>query len=315
MAPILIDNRGLIKLGLASAVITIAVFAAGFLSGYQQASTFYLAGSESETLALPAQQSLDERALEAKMPEVIVAGEEIDVDQPEQAPVKAAVVKPAAKLVMLTADSMSNDDSRSVIEPVAEKPAATKLPAQQDGDATESAENEPSLIDVTSLSSVELEKIKYSIQVGMYGRLINAENMMKMLQAQNFNAYVSDYSNKENETRYNVRFGYFIDKKSAIAGLKRYRESQKNDGYLVNFSVESMTNLAKANEAGQPMTIVNPVNKIPADDMPAGTVDVEPEQNNISFSDESSDAMAGDSFLAVAETIMLTGKNRSVVLR
>jgi len=32
----------------------------------------------------------------------------------------------------------------------------------------------------------------------MYGRLLNAENMMKMLQAQQYDAYVSDYSNKKN---------------------------------------------------------------------------------------------------------------------
>ena len=83
MAPILIDNRGLIKLGLFSVLTTVIVFAAGFLSGYQQATTFYAAGSEIETLALPVQAVLLEGDVEPQLPGTIVAGADIDVDQPQ----------------------------------------------------------------------------------------------------------------------------------------------------------------------------------------------------------------------------------------
>ena len=82
----------------------------------------------------------------------------------------------------------------------------------------------------------------------MYGRLANAENMMKRLQAQRYEAYVSDYTNKKNEVRYNVRFGYFVDKKSAIAGLNKFKEEQKGDGYLVNFSADNIVNVARATD-------------------------------------------------------------------
>ncbi|MFV9616743.1 MAG: hypothetical protein ACNYZG_12350, partial [Gammaproteobacteria bacterium] len=83
MAPILIDNRGLIKLGLISVLTTVIVFAAGFFSGYQQAATFYTVDSEIETLALPVQAVLLEGDLGPQFPDTIVAGAEIDVDQPQ----------------------------------------------------------------------------------------------------------------------------------------------------------------------------------------------------------------------------------------
>ena len=94
----------------------------------------------------------------------------------------------------------------------------------------------------------ELQKIKYSIQVGMYGRLINAENMVQMLQAQQLDAYITDYTNKKNEIRYNVRFGYFSDKKSALNKLNTFKNIQKGDGYLVKFTSENIVNLANVEE-------------------------------------------------------------------
>ena len=83
MAPILIDNRGLIKLGLISVLTTVIVFAAGFFSGYQQAATYQIAGSEIETLVLPEQAALLEGDIVPQLPGTIVAGADIDVDQPQ----------------------------------------------------------------------------------------------------------------------------------------------------------------------------------------------------------------------------------------
>ncbi len=97
---------------------------------------------------------------------------------------------------------------------------------------------------VSIFTSDELSKIKYSIQVGVYGRLINAENMMRLLQAQKYDAYVTDYTNKKNEIRYNVRFGYFSDKKSALETLAEFKTSQQGDGYLVKFSSDNIVKVA-----------------------------------------------------------------------
>ena len=89
-------------------------------------------------------------------------------------------------------------------------------------------------------------KIKFSIQVGVYGRLINAQNAQAKLQAQHLAAYVSDSANKKNKFRYNVRFGYFVDKKSALTALNEYKNIQKGDGYLVNYSAKNIIKPADA---------------------------------------------------------------------
>ena len=284
MAPILIDNRGLIKLGLISVLSTVIVFAAGFLSGYQQATTFYAAGSKIETLTLPVQAVFLEGDVEPQLPDTIVAGADIDVDQPQvesEANTKNSVVESktatssnkekvnktkasetpvSTKLVSLEQASKPNNKVSSDDKNIASKnnqfaiKEAVASNSFQNDSGKSVATKEPDLIVVASLTPAELNNIKYSIQVGIYGRLINAENMVKMLQAQHLDAYVSDYTNKKNENRYNVRFGYFMDKKSALSALKKYKNKQKGDGYLVNFSVENIAKLADARDLKQSTT-------------------------------------------------------------
>ncbi len=294
MAPILIDNRGLIKLGLISALSAVIVFAAGFFSGYQQAITFYATGSEIETLALPVQAVLLEGDVEPQLPDTIVAGADIDVDQPQvesEANTKNSVVESktatssnkekvnktktsetpvSTKLVSLEQASKPNNKVSSDDKNIASKnnqfsikEAVTSNSFQNESGKSVAAK-EPDLIVVASLTPAELNSIKYSIQVGIYGRLINAENMVKMLQAQHLDAYVSDYTNKKNENRYNVRFGYFVDKKSALSALKKYKNKQKGDGYLVNFSVENITKLADAMDLKQSTTTNKETEKKPS---------------------------------------------------
>ncbi len=300
MAPILIDNRGLIKLGLISVLTTVIVFAAGFLSGYQQATTFYAASSEIETLALPVQAALQESDVEPQLPDTVVAGAEIDVDQPQvesktsviesknsissnkekvnktneaSALYKRAAIEHASKeptsIEPASIEQMGKSNNKisdknivnknnqlsikgpSIKEPIKKAVASASF---KNDSGKSAATKEPGFIVVASLTSAELNKIKYSIQVGLYGRLINAENMVKMLQAQHLDAYVSGYTSKKNENRYNVRFGYFVDKKSAISALNNYKNIHKGDGYLVNFSVENITKLADVMDLKQTTT-------------------------------------------------------------
>jgi len=234
MAPILIDSRDLLKLGSAFVLFTALVFAAGFFMGHQRAAEFYQAGSEMQSLSLPEKAMLAENTLDAQVPEVVEAGEDIDVDQPE------------------TTGQLSETSQDSMPDSVSKKPATKSQNVSVVSSTKESsfanqasvAQTEVSVVNRVSLD--DLSKIKYSVQVGMYGRLLNAENMVKMLQAQQYDAYVSDYTNKKNEIRYNVRFGYFTDKKSAIARLKKFRAEQKSDGYLVKFSATNIVNVAGA---------------------------------------------------------------------
>ena len=288
MAPILIDNRGLIKLGLISVLTTVIVFAAGFFSGFQQATTFYVAGSEIETLALPVQAVFLEGDIKPQLPDTIIAGADIDVDQPQvesEANTKNSTVESksstssnkekvnktktnetpvSAKLVSLEQASKPNNkvssDDKNIVSKNSQfsikksKTEALTSNSSKNESGKSAATKMPDLMVNASLTPAELNSIKFSIQVGIYGRLINAEKMMRKLQAQHLDAYVSDYTNKKNENRYNVRFGYFVDKKSAMNALKNYKNKQKGDGYLVNFSVENITKLADAMDLKQSTT-------------------------------------------------------------
>ncbi len=267
MAPILIDSRDILKLGLISVLTVVLIFAGGFFTGHQRAATFYQAGSEVRALSLPAQDLAMESIAGSQMPEIIEAGEEIDVDHPE------VVMHAEAASVKLK----NNSATEPVAVNLAEKRKATVLPitaaaktenieqktlqkdkviAEKRTTGSKKTDSESSIIkEIVStvdtsikntLSLDELSKIKYSVQVGMYGSLVNAENMMKMLQAQHYDAYVTDYTNRKNEVRYNVRFGYFTDKQSAIEKLTGFKTGQKNGAYLVRFSAENIVNVAGA---------------------------------------------------------------------
>jgi len=85
------------------------------------------------------------------------------------------------------------------------------------------------------LTQVSKLNARYSIQVGMYGRRVNASNLVTMLEAQGLDAYISEYLNKKQQLRYNVRFGYFENKRAALKGLKYYTVNMDGKGYLVRF--------------------------------------------------------------------------------
>lgn len=283
MAPILIDSRDLKKIGFISALTAIFVFSAGFLFGHEQAASFYQAGSAVEPLTLPEKITSIESDIEPQAPATVDVGEEIDVDQPEPESKDIAHTVAANKII----SEVNNTDNHILAVSVDNEFNDKLLAATQSTDTkskniqTENVETDDNVVAkvtipkttknksavnadidmdknyqavvVTSFTPDELNKIKYSIQVGMYGQLINAENMMNMLQAKKFDAYVSDYTNKKNEVRYNVRFGYFVDKKAALSALQKYKNDQHGDGYLVKFSVESITDIARATNLDQPV--------------------------------------------------------------
>jgi cell division septation protein DedD len=253
MAPILIDNRGLIKLGFIMSLATGLVFTGGFVTGYQRAITFYQADSNIESLSLPANIVAAQSDIEPQIPETIAVGEEIDVDQPEV--LTQAITQPATQATNLAVNAQTVDlllSEKILISKETVNDVNLKIDSNQGSD-THGPKN--SANQTTSFATNKLSKIKYSIQAGVYGRLVNAEKMMRMLQAQHLDAYVSDYTNRKNEVHYNVRFGYFADKKTAIAALDEYINIQKGEGYLVNFSVKDIADLAGSEDAKQLKTV------------------------------------------------------------
>jgi len=255
MAPLLIDGRDLIKYGIITVLTTAFIFAGGVFYGYKSASSFYLAGSDSEPLLLPVKTAAAGQVREPKVPATVVAGAEIDVDQPDPASAKHSVAgnnsDTEPDIVAAVVDTKADEAANRITEMKKVKVLPGRIKPQQlqaknsqsdksSGQGKDLKANVKSM-DISTLTADELDNIKYSVQVGMYGRLANAENMVKQLQANDFDAYVSGFTNKKNETRYNVRFGYFLNKQTARSALKQYRQSRKADGYLVKFTTDSVT--------------------------------------------------------------------------
>ena len=225
MTPILIDKNDVVKLGLFAVFVTVLVFVGGFFFGFQQAKIYQMVVSE--PLYLPMKSSAL-AVVEQQKPEVADAGEIMDVDQP-------LAKKPVTK-------KQSSTKIQSVKASASYVKKAVRLASNSK--PTTNNRVKPKIIKITE---DVLSKAKYSIQVGMYGRLDNAEIMVGKLKAKDLQAYVTDYVNKKSEVRFNVKFGYFLDKKSANSALVYYKEIQKGDGYLVNFTVNHLTHRTVAN--------------------------------------------------------------------
>ncbi len=267
MAPLLIDSRDLLKFVLVSVVAVITVFASGVFVGHQRAATYYQAGSDVHPLPLPERTVVAESALESQLPVEVEAGEFIDVDHPGSSvkpvtkdasaqtmmtvPPKVTAKQKNDKAVPAKIKTQYKDDAVTKVETSIPSKKRAKENSQMNAGNTEKHvfSVQPDTANasvVTSVRTDNFDDIKYSIQVGMYGRLVNAENMMKMLQIEQYEAYITDYSNRKNETRYNVRFGYFPDRKSALASLEKFKSDNNGDGYLVRFTADNIVNLADA---------------------------------------------------------------------
>ncbi len=290
MAPILLDNRGLLKAGIVLLLGFALVFSGGFITGYQKAVRQQAELTRQHGMAIPAAEEIDEQVLAVQLasrqPAVTAPGELIDVDEPDanaEHDDKAVIadtdisghidVSPDQSPIpfsAITAESVINKTGKSAIK----KTGGTDVePAKADvrqSGMVQSAANKahimksdtgksdahiavkpvPKITQKSTLSKAEPDlpvpevaraQARYSIQVGMYGRKENAEKLSESLTAQGLNAYVSEYMNKKQQPRYNVRFGYFKNKKSALKALQQYVNNQDGSGYLVRLKQPAET--------------------------------------------------------------------------
>ncbi len=241
MTPVLIDTRSWLKFGFITVFLSSTIFATGFFFGYQKATVHNQIDSEQTdskvvALLLPEENADTNISVEPVVPGVIEEGEDIDVDQAENSKASASVEDGAeldiaelkmAELKSTSQKDLASDESMSVTK---------EIPVVQTA-AKESVLNSPN---DTSLILDEMDNIKYSIQVGVYGRLSSAEKVATELKAENFDVYITEYINKSNKVRYNVRLGYFVDKKASLPTLSRFRREQRSDAYVVKFSADAI---------------------------------------------------------------------------
>lgn len=231
MTPVLIDTRGWIKFGLFALFFSAIIFSVGFLLGYQDATAYYRTDNKTIPLSLPEEVVAVGDAMEAVIPDVIAEGESIDVDQASVDQVDATIIQ----VPIINDDAMLKKSGSDQSPHVLQKDPPVVLPGEN-----VAALKSPNGI---SFTLENVDEIKYSIQVGVYGQLSNAEKITKKLKAEKFDAYVSTYINGNSEIRYNVRLGYFVDKKSALPTLHYFRDAKKSEAYLVKFSADTMINV------------------------------------------------------------------------
>ncbi|MDT8283136.1 MAG: SPOR domain-containing protein, partial [Gammaproteobacteria bacterium] len=261
MTPVLIDSRSIIKSGFIFVLTLMIVFASGFFAGVQRAAAIQRASSVTIPLLLPDQSTIMQSSIEAQPPEVLAAGKGIDVDQPEikvsssknDSFIASLQMEKSQQSAVVDAAKISTDRTEQVVASV----EVTDTPAiTSDVNSNASAVARSAGIVIASASN-ELSKIKYTIQVGTYSRLINAESMMQMLQVKQYTAYITDYKTGKNGVRYNVRYGYFADKKSAVQDLNKFKSEQggAGDGYLVKFSADNIVDVAGSSVIRKPAVI------------------------------------------------------------
>ncbi len=228
MTPVLIDTRSWLKFGFIAVFFAAVTFSAGFILGYKNATTYFqtVSGTVSSTLAEGSAAASDSTG--PVTTEIITETENRDVVQDSDDNTTQA--NNTESIVIESYEATSNETMTESEAELSEMPIASTTVI----DIPQTSQNG------ISFKSENIDKIKFSIQTGFYGSLSNAEKAVMQLKADNYDAYVSEYVNKKNEIRYNVRLGYFVDKQSALPTLYAFRRDKKSDAYLVKFSADAM---------------------------------------------------------------------------
>lgn len=235
-APVLLDQRSMIRFGLVMSLFLVIIFMSGYVVGFQQAETRQAAPVARFELELPEPVA---SAVDETVPQTPVhaePGEDIDVDSADE-----------MELAQLTDVPVATSQSHKPATRISDNPEVI------DTDSHSSSSNNDDVITVSMgiggpltsdpgqddvdksilYGNATRESALYSIQVGMYSSLDNAERRVEELNNTELNAYYDEYLNKNNNTRYNVRFGYFANHRSARRALEIYQQEMSGTGYIV----------------------------------------------------------------------------------
>ena len=263
MKPVLLDQRSILKAGMTICAAMLVVFFSGYTIGLHKAEFSSGMGlNKTIALALPRPAHADTSEYEPHEPEAQLPGADIDVDSPEITTAEVGSRKPAAA----QADT-AETEVETVIQQttrVIENPATTGGSADEASPQLQmaslaiahdvpGADSMASVIDGTDVKqqkpaeeqnaktdfdpagifdTASADDARYTIQVGVFADSENAQRRKSALEAQQLSAYVQEYMNKRNETRFNVRFGYFTNKSSALSALNSFEQTMSGSGYV-----------------------------------------------------------------------------------
>jgi len=82
-------------------------------------------------------------------------------------------------------------------------------------------------------ASVSSNKLRYSVQAGMFGNQVNANKFLYQLQTAGFDGYMDEHQGDDGVMRYNVRFGRFASRAEAEQRLGIYRQGFSTPAYVI----------------------------------------------------------------------------------
>jgi cell division septation protein DedD len=231
MAPILIDQRSMLKISTVLVFTMLLLFFSGYLIGFQKSEAHRKAIQQTLTLDLPDAVRLASNEDEIYIPEVIEPGIDRDVDEPDVITASNDVAQNKAKIEKPrhTEKEIAVVEQQTVL---ASAPIINEVQTQTVavGGPVETVDDDPLALLVDSADEATA---RYTIQVGLFGDMDNAERKVEDLLAQRLSAYSSEFTNKKNQLLYNVRFGYFASFASARLALDTYKAVLASDGYIV----------------------------------------------------------------------------------
>jgi len=259
MAPILLDHARIKRLWMGMVLALTVVFLSGYVVGFKKAEVKLASSVDTQDLALPETLAETPTLMEPVVPAQAEPGETIDVDIADTGlditnelttVVVVEPVKPAAQLAEVAQVEPVLPASLTAFPPA--RPLAIGGPA-----VTDPEQSEELLIQDTANE----ETASYTIQVGMYGQLDNAEHKVEGLIATDLSAYLTDYMNKKNEIRYNVRFGYFADRQSAREALAIFEKEFSGSGYIVRMPPQTNVSVSVGKNSESSQKIESTIHK------------------------------------------------------
>ncbi len=188
MAPVLLDQRRLSCISAAVLCALVLAFYAGYRVAQSQRDAISpILSTERLPLDLPAPEPSASADNAPVLPVVTAAGANIDVDAPNGQ-------RGAAPAVATTTEPSDSSATTPLLSP-----------------------------SVLLASDASADTARYTIQVGIYGSFDNAERQLAVLRDQNLSGYSRAYQTPKNETRYQVRFGYYATWSKAKAALQAWQ--------------------------------------------------------------------------------------------
>jgi cell division septation protein DedD len=259
MTPVLLDQKSILKTGISIILVMAVVFVSGYYVGYQKAESGKGVDlNKTMVLALPKPAHADVAEFEPFVPQLQLRGADIDVDSPElvadaidiehhaDAQVSQAETQIAAVIDQTTNAiekpvSVDNQhghnrqqlqlaslttviDERNTLDQ-----ALVISDTNNNQQRVDSVESQRAAVISNTASA---EDARYTIQVGVFSDAENAMRRKTELESRQLTAYINTYKNKRDQPRFNVRFGYFKDKSSAVAALTRFEQDMSGSGYV-----------------------------------------------------------------------------------